>query len=473
MIDGSTIVVDIGKTNAKVSLWGPDAVLLERRIRSNEPQQSTAGYRALDVAGNDAWLLESIAVFSAEGPVARIVPVGHGAAAVLVRNGEMYLDPMDYEEEIPSSDREEYDAQRDPFLATGSPTLPCGLNLGAQLDRIERLTGRIPDDVVILPWPQYWAWRFSGIAASEISSLGCHTDLWRPAEQAFSKLAVDRGWAARMAPVRHAGDALGPISAEFAAATGLNPDCMVLCGLHDSNSALLAARGHPEIAGKDATVLSTGTWFIGMRSVAGSGDVDLSQMQEARDCLVNVDVFGRPTPSARFMGGREAERISGINSFALTDGIEPEEFLRRLPGLIEKHSPPTPSFVNGVGPFPDASGAWTDRPQDPVDERVLTHLYLALMADASLDLIGSRDRLLIEGRFAEDPVFVRALASLRPSQSVYTSNAEHDVAFGALRLVDVDLTLDSDLTPVKPLDFEFGEYACNWRRRAEQAQDAA
>ena len=473
MIHGNTIVVDIGKTNAKVSLWNAGAELVERRVRSNEPQQSSAGYRALDVAGIDAWLTESISEFALLGPVARIVTAGHGAAAALVRNGEMYLDPMDYEEEIPAMDRTRYNTQRDPFSVTGSPALPMGLNLGVQLDRIELLTGSIPGDVTIIPWPQYWAWRFSGIAASEVSSLGCHTDLWQPVEQTFSELAVERGWAARTAPVRKAGDVLGPITAEFAGATGLNQDCVVLCGLHDSNAALLAARAHPEIADNDATVLSTGTWFIGMRSLDGNRDVEISHFQEARDCLVNVDVFGRPIPSARFMGGREAERIAGIDSFALTDGIEPQEFLRRLPGLIGKHNPPSPSFVNEVGPFPDAQGAWTDRPQDPIDERVLTHLYLALMADTSLDLIGSRDCLLVEGRFAEDPVFVCALASLRPNQSIYTSNAEHDVAFGALRLVELDLALASDLTPVEPLDVDLGDYALNWRRQAERAQESA
>ena len=473
MIQGNTIVVDIGKTNAKVSLWNADAELVERRVRSNEPQQSSAGYRALDVAGIDAWLIESISAFAVLGPVARIVTAGHGAAAVLVRDSELYLDAMDYEEEIPATDRARYDAARDPFLMTGSPTLPMGLNLGAQLDRIEQLTGKIPDDVTIIPWPQYWAWRFSGNASSEVSSLGCHTDLWRPADQTFSQLARERGWAARMAPVRKAGDALGPITAEFAGVTGLNPDCIVLCGLHDSNAALLASRGHSEIADSDATVLSTGTWFICMRSLASSGDVDVSQFPEARDCLVNVDVFGRPTPSARFMGGREAELIAGIDSFALTDGIEPQEFLRRLPELIGKHSPPCPSFVHGVGPYPDARGDWTDRPQDPIDERVLTHLYLALMADTSLNLIGSRERLLVEGRFAEDPVFVRALASLRPHQKIYTSNAEHDVAFGALRLVEPDLALASELTPAEPLDVDLADYALNWRGKAERAQEAA
>ena len=315
--------------------------------------------------------------------------------------------------------------------------------------------------------------KFCGVAACEVSSLGCHTDLWQPAARAFSRLAVSRGWAERMAPLRKAGDVLGPVTAGFAADTGLNPDCEVVCGLHDSNAALLAALGHPEIAGGDATVLSTGTWFVAMRSLAAGADTVIPELEETRDCLVNVDVYGVPTPSARLMGGRELERIVGTDSFALIEGVNPEEIQMRLPALIAAHLPACPSYVRGVGPFPDAEGAWPDRPQDPVDQHVLAQLYLALMADASLDLIGSHDRLLVEGRFAEEPVFVRALASLRPGQKVYTSGAEHDVAYGAMRLVAPRLSAISILTPVTPLDVGIAEYAARWRRCAEQAQEAA
>lgn len=473
-IEGRTIVVDIGKTNAKVSLWDDDAQLISRKLRSNErPPPLPQGYRTLDVHGIDAWLVESIREFAADGPVARIVTVGHGAAAALLRGGKLYLDPMDYEDEIPATERADYDAQRDPFALTGSPALPQGLNLGAQLHRLDTILGPLPDDVTIVPWPQYWAWRFSGIAASEVTSLGCHTDLWRPTEAGYSELARTRGWADRLAPLRPAADRLGPITPEVATATGLNADCEVLCGIHDSNAALLAARGHPEIADNEATVLSTGTWFVAMRSIASGAAFDIGSLEESRDCLVNVDAYGQPTPSARFMGGREAELAGGVDSFRLTDNCQPDELLARLPELLEHGVEAVPGFVPGVGPYPNATGMWHNKPTDPLALRAATDLYLALVADTALDLIGSRERLLVEGRFAEDDVFVRALASLRPDQRVYTSNAEHDVAFGALRLIDPTLTLSSQLTAVEPLDLDLDGYVGNWRKHAERAQEAA
>jgi sugar (pentulose or hexulose) kinase len=469
--DGCTIVIDVGKTNAKASIWDAAGRLIARRSRANAPQQAS-GYRALDVGGIDEWLIESLKQFAQQAAVSRIVTVGHGAAAALLQEGRLYAAPMDYEDEGSNADRAEYASQRDSFAVTGSPALPCGLNLGMQLHRLEKLSGPLPQNVMIVPWPQYWAWRLCGVAASEVSSLGCHTDLWQPLARSFSPLAVRRRWAARMAPLRAAGAQLGTITAVVTERTGLPASCAVLCGMHDSNAALLAARGHAEIANHDATALSTGTWFVAMRSLA-SDTVDLGTLTDSRDCLVNVDVSGRPVPSARLMGGREAELIGGVDSFALTVNDNPESLISRLPALIASGASAYPSFVRGVGPFPDSIGEWRNKPSDPGDQRAITSLYLALMADTALGLIGSRERLLIEGRFAQAVIFVRALASLRPQQQIFVSNAHQDVAYGALRLVYPQLPPPCGLTPVRPLELDLTAYAAQWRARAGSAQCAA
>src|SRR5262245_3735024 len=169
--------------------------------------------------------METLAACSREAFVRRIIPVGHGAAAALICDGRLFLDLMDYEESIDEAERQVYASQRDPFSASGSPLLPAALNLGMQLHRIESLHGPLPADVTILPWPQYWAWRLSGVAASEVTSLGCHTDLWRPMDGRFSDLALRRGWAERMAPLRQAGETLSPITRDIASLTGLPLDC--------------------------------------------------------------------------------------------------------------------------------------------------------------------------------------------------------------------------------------------------------
>lgn len=472
MTEGGTIVLDVGKTNAKLSLWDAAGGLVERHVRANNALQGT-DHRPLDVIGIDNWLLATLADLAHKAPVARIIPVGHGAAAAMVSGGKLLAAPFDYEQQASADERRSYAEQRDPFATTGSPFLPQLLNLGLQLHRFENRFGTLAPDTTILPWPQYWAWRLCGVAASEVSSLGCHTDLWQPVDATFSNLAVRRGWDERLAPLVEAGQSLGRISPDVADATGLPVGCEVLCGLHDSNAALVAARGHREIAANEATVLSTGTWFVAMRSLGDNADIDLGQLDEARDCLVNVDVRGRPVPSARFMGGREAELAGSLDSFSLTRDYEPDALLERVQAVLERPVVAYPGFVAGVGPFPEAAGHWQGCPENLADRRIATCLYLALMADTMLDLIGSSERLLIEGRFAEEVIFARALAALRPTQRVFVSNAHNDVAYGALRLVNPSLEPPSALIPVTPLDDDLSAYAGDWRDRARNAQAIA
>lgn len=467
MLQRCVVVLDAGKTNAKLTLWDPAGRPLARRVRPNGNHQSD-GYRALDAQGIENWITGTLSEFAQLGDIGAIVPVGHGAAAALVVGDRLFAAPMDYEQEFGSAERAQYLSQRDAFRETGSPRLPQGLNLGMQLHHLERVTGPWPDDLAILPWPQYWAWRLCGVRASEVSSLGCHTDLWKPLPGEYSALAERRGWSKRMAPLRAAGEELDRISPEWSSRTGMPADCVVLCGLHDSNAALLAAQGHARIRDNDATVLSTGTWFVAMRSPLATTSVDLSRLDEARDCLINVDVRGRPVPSARFMGGRELELISHVSAHQLTVDYQPDKLIARLPALLDACAAALPTFAGGFGPFPSARGAWRNKPDDADEQRAIAGLYLALMADACLDLVGSRDTLLIEGRFAEAVIFLGALAALRPQQQLFIANAHDDVPYGALRLIAPELAPSAPLIPVAPLAVDFRGYARAWREHASQ-----
>lgn len=455
-----TVVLDVGKTLAKLTVWSPEGDLLDRSTRPNERRVSPQGYAMLDVDGIAAWMVETLVSFARRHRIGAIVPVGHGAAVVVLEPDGGYIDPIDYEAPLPDDLRASYLAQRDPFGETGSPSLPGGLNAGAQLHWLEAL---VPDRFArgtIVPWAQFWAWRLCGIAASEVTSLGVHTDLWCPTEGRPSAMAERRGWAGQFAPLRRASDVLGPVSAVWRGRCGLAADCQVYCGLHDSNADLLAVRRHAAIGTRDHTVLSTGTWFIAMRS--SPDRLDLSALPERRDCLVNVNAFGAPVPSARFMGGRETEILEeGPDHIDLA--AHADELLQRAGEIVESGALALPSFQKGVGPYPDHDGRWIGRPGDQLGRRAAAGLYLALMTDTILDLIGSRDCLVIEGRFMEDPVFAGALAGLRSSQTVYLAPSANSLCQGALGLVADDLATRSELVAVEPLPYPVAPYAARWR----------
>ncbi len=449
LAQGSAIVIDIGKTLSKVSLWSRQGACLGRETRLNE-RHDAAPYAPLDVAATSDWLITALASF-ADHPVEAIIPVTHGAAVAGIRDGALTFLPPDYEWEIPASILAEYRKHRDSFAETGSPALPCGLNIGSQLHYLETLDPALLDGVTLMPYAQYWAWLLSGVATSEVTSLGCHSDLWSPQAGTFSAMAQQRGWADRIAPLTPAGAVIGTLLPELAARTGLSPQVRVHAGLHDSNAALLAARGFAQIADHDATVLSTGTWFVAMRSM-GQSSMPAS-LPEDRDCLINVDVDGRPVPSARFMGGREIEMLGARIDRAGTDG---------LADVLYSGAMVTPAQVPDCGPFPGLFSRKINWPDDPDEQAAAVALYTALMADSALDLIGAQDRLLIEGRFAGSEMFVRALATLRPDTQVFAVGGEADVSFGALRLILPELSPPEVLGRVRPLDRDLCAYRDAW-----------
>jgi sugar (pentulose or hexulose) kinase len=463
------VVLDVGKTVSKLTLWSESGTLVARETRVNE--RANAGtYPALDIFGIELWLMRTLMRFAKLGRVRAIFPVAHGAAAVIVRDGRVACPPIDYEHDVGVRDRLAYDVQRDQFEATGSPALPGCLNLGRQLHFLEgAVPGILRSGATILLWPQYWAWLLSGIAASEVS-LGCHSDLWQPAIDGPSELATARGWAKRLPRRARAYDVLGTLKPQWAKRTGLPLDVEVFCGIHDSNAALLAARGFPEIKDSEVTVISTGTWFIAMRSLEGGATVDIPPLSEERDCLLNVDAFGRVVPSARFMGGREIETLMSENGRRIDSKLDQAAFLEAVPAVLRSGTRVLPTFAPGVGPFPHHRGRWINPPATTALKGAAVSLYAALVADSLLELIGGKKRIIVEGRFARAEVFVRALAALRPDDAIYTSHAHNDVAFGALWLVKQEVRSTSHLEQVRPLQ-PLDDYRNLWRRDTAQVDN--
>ena len=458
MLPGDVAVLDVGKTLTKMSLFTAEARLLAQRSYKNRIVVAD-GRRWLDTDGIERWVRTTLHEFGHVGSLAAIVPVGHGAAAALVRGDALACPVPDYEDPIDPAIRAAYDTQRDGFHATGSPALPGGLNLGAQLYRLERDRPEIwANGTSIIPWTQFWAWKLCGVAASEVSSLGCHTDLWFPAEDRPSSMARRFGWADRLAPMRRAEHALGPVASEWAATTGLPKETRVYCGAHDSNAALHAVRAHPMVAGRDATVISTGTWFVAMRLPVTGAKLDLATLPESRDCLVNVDITGRPVPSARFMGGRELDMLGGL------DAAETSEALAALPSVLRSGAMVLPGGVPGVGPYPKAPGGWVAEPRGAPARAAAAALYAALMADTSLELIGARDLVIVEGRFASSELFTRALATIRSNDQIVVNRGPGGgVTFGALRLVDDQLPVPGPLDRIAPLELDLSAYQSRWK----------
>jgi L-fuculokinase len=446
-------VLDVGKTNAKIALVDP---ALGQEIwsarRANAVIQGTAT-RELDLAAIESWLLESLREAPQRDRIAAIVPIAHGAAAVLVDHAGEVLAAPDYEDTCFDQVAGEYGALRDPYAMTFSPNLPQGLNLGRQLFYLQHRHAALFQRVAhILPYPQYWSWRLSGVMASEVTSLGTHTDLWRPHEQAYSALARKQGWARLIPSMHRASDRLGTVRESVASATGLPADCTVACGVHDSNASYLRFLMDRE---REAfTVVSSGTWTIVM---ANRGD--LRRLREERDMLANVNVFGAPIATARYMGGREYETIAqGAGEPSVDALIE----------VLTRGSIALPSFAS-AGPYSGRPGKLEAAEDLDASQRAaLATLYSALMTVQLIESLGTAGEIFVDGPLARNPLFASLLGACVPVGTVRTY-PEGGGTRVAAHLAGLPSPQPGALRNVTPLRIPgLLEYQANWRHRLEE-----
>ncbi|WP_332718303.1 FGGY-family carbohydrate kinase [Pelagibacterium mangrovi] len=392
-------VIDIGKTNAKFAVVDT-GTMAEMAVRTR-PNRVLDGppYPHFDIEGIWEFLLGAMEELNREHRIDALSITTHGATAALVdAAGELVLPVLDYECDGPDAVREEYDALCPPFSVTLTPKLAMGLNLGAQLYWLKR---RWPDEFArtrtILTYPQYWAWRLTGVAASELTSLGCHTGLWDFKRGAFSSLVEAMGIGERLPPIRSAFDALGAVCSDVVARTGLAAGTPVHCGIHDSNASLL-----PHVLERTPpfSVVSTGTWVV----VASPGG-RIETLDAERDCLANIDALGRTVPSARFMGGREYSTLTG-------DGTEPSD-PETIAAVLEKGLMLLPTVQRGSGPFPGREAQWTGGVEaaDAGTRHAVISFYLALMTAECLALTGAEGEIIVEGPFARNRDYLTMLGA--------------------------------------------------------------
>ncbi|QEW24073.1 L-fuculokinase (plasmid) [Paracoccaceae bacterium] len=455
MTTGHVAVIDIGKTNAKLALV--DLADLSEIAVVTRPNTVRPGppWPHFDVEGHWNFLLEALARFHAEHGIDAISITTHGAsAALLAADGSLAAPILDYEHTGPDDMAAAYDAIRPDFAETGSARLGMGLNVGAQLHWQFAVDPGLKDrTATIVTYPQYWGYRLTGVAATDVTSLGCHTDLWVPSEGRFSSLVDRLDIGDKIAPARASGDILGPVMPEVAARTGLPSGTPVYCGIHDSNASLL-----PHLMGHEApfSVVSTGTWVVSM--AVGGRPVTLDP---GLDTLINVNAFGEPVPSARFMGGREHDLIMGG---AYADPSE-AEIDRVLAGRIML----LPAVVPETGPFVGHVARWLPEEPNGGARAAALAFYLALVTARCLTLIGHAGPVILEGPFARNRCYRMMLAAVTGSEVRAMKGAtgtSQGAALLACTQIPPGAQADVDHPPIGHRGDLMGGYAQDWTSRS-------
>jgi sugar (pentulose or hexulose) kinase len=415
--DGPGLAVfDFGKTNAKILIFAPDGRVLAS-ARTAPRWLDDGDGRILDDAHLWGWMQDVLREAAADFACERIMITTHGCTFAMIADNQLALPILDYECAAPGDIEADFRAMSPAFDETRSPDLPAGLNYGVHI----LWRARVHPDIfakteAILFYPQYWNWKLCGAVSSEVSFIGCHSHLWAPGRDDFSSLVDSLGWRDKFPHFVRAGASVG--THVVVLADGSHRSLTVHNGVHDSNASLYFYRA---LGYHSFSLISTGTWVIIFNTAA-----PLSVLDQTRDMLANVSVDHDPVVTARFMGGREFDLISGSARVAIT--------IADVESAIAKGQMALPSFAAG-GPFDGQVGRLTG--PEPVDEReraAIGSLYLACMSATVLAMVQSDNTVIIDGGLANNTVYPQLLAALCKDQTVLVNAQAEGTASGAAAL---------------------------------------
>jgi sugar (pentulose or hexulose) kinase len=203
-----------------------------------------------------------------------------------------YLKP--YPENLKRKFYDQYEGEVEFSKKTASPVLGS-LNSGMQLYKIKYEKPEVFSRIkYALHLPQYLSSILTKRFYSEITSIGCHTNLWDFTTRGYHEWVVNEGLREKLPPTLKSNVCVNTQYKDKTICIGV--------GLHDSSSALIPYL----INCKEPFVLvSTGTWCISLNPFNNS---KLNRHELGKDCLCYLSYQGLPVKASRLFAGYEHEQ---------------------------------------------------------------------------------------------------------------------------------------------------------------------
>ena len=465
-------VIDIGMTNKKVAVYDDSLKLLDSQYRAFEPLMVN-GLPCHDLDAMEEWFIEVFKTFAKKYPVQAIAVSTHGATFVCVGNDGKAIVPCVFYTHEPGNDfhrrfYERFGKAEELQATTGTPAFKALINPAkGLLFAQEQFSEEFKKVTSILPYPQYWGFRFSGKAGVESTYMGNHTYLWDQVKNCFSSVTENLGIASLIPNVLYKSwDVLDTISEEFADKTGLNPETFVTMGIHDSNSTMLP---HFAKKGERGFILnSTGTWCVIMNPVEKFG---FAPEELGKVVFFNISAFGTPIKTAIFLGGQEFETWSDLFTVKHDRDDSPlwdESLYRSI--IKEKRLFLMPELTPGSGQFPASKARIVEEGKDYyfdcLENAIMDgnfsdgddslppcfsdyekcyaalRLSLVMQTITTLERVGIKDghEVYIEGGFRKDEAFNRILSSALINNKLCLTDISEAAAVGAAMTAKMAIT---------------------------------
>jgi sugar (pentulose or hexulose) kinase len=421
-------IFDIGKTNKKLFLFDERYKIVYQKSQQFEEITDDDGDPCEDVDSLRLFISGSLrSIMDAKEFRIRAVNFcSYGASFVFINAHDKNIGPLyNYLKPFPANlQKKFYDRYGGESLfsfQTASPVLGS-LNSGMQLYRIKYQKPDFFEQIrYALHLPQFLSFLISGKFFSEITSIGCHTNLWDFRNSDYHYWVKEEGVLEKLPPIVPSDMVVPPASSEDSYVVGI--------GLHDSSAAVI-----PYLVNfKDPFVLiSTGTWAISMNPFNTS---PLTKVELECDCLCYLQYKGTPVKASRLFAGHfhdvEVERIaSHFNQKTdryLKLELNPEKFSKIATQSVTDKDPKLllkelPFSTRHLSEFADDETAYY---------QLLYDLVVQQYASTKLVIKGTAVKnIYVDGGFSNNVIYMNLLAAFFPEMEVYASSIPQATAIG-------------------------------------------
>lgn len=425
-------IFDVGKTNKKLFLFDENyKIVFERSARFDEtadedgfPCENLEALRLSvfdslqEVFRNKAFEVKAIN-FSAYG--ASFVHIGEeGEPAAPLYN---YLKP--YPEYLKKQFYDTYGGEEEFSYKTASPVLGH-LNSGMQLYWLKYERPNVYKKIKYsLHLPQYMSYLVSKNPCSDITSIGCHTNLWDFEKNNYHEWVYREGIIEKLAPIVPSDKVVDIDLNETTLYTGI--------GLHDSSAALI-----PYLVSfhEPFVLISTGTWCISLNPFNSH---PLTSEELRCDCLSYMTYHGKPVKASRLFAGNEHEQqVKRIAAFFNVSHAFYETIAYNAEVVAALRAKENFDFKNESTKTILKDSLFHKR--DLSSFSSVEEAYHQLMSDivrqqfVSTQLVLQRTeckRIFVDGGFGKNAVYMNLLSSVFPKIEVYAASMAQATATGA------------------------------------------
>jgi L-fuculokinase len=444
-------IFDAGKTNKKLFLFDEQYNIVHEESTRFEEIKDEDGFPCEDVQALTGWVREKFQQIATNNKyyLRAVNFSAYGASFVHIDDkGEPvtplynYLKP--YPEQLKQQFYNTYGGESLIAKQTASPVLG-NLNSGMQLYRLKHEQPEVFSRIhYSLHLPQYLSFIISSMPASDITSIGCHTQLWHFQKNQYHPWVFAEQLHHKLPQVYNS-DKLIHSNDTNNVLTGI--------GLHDSSAALIP---YLKLFKEPFILLSTGTWCISLNPFNSSM---LTDDELHNDCLCYLTYEGKPVKASRLFAGYEhEEQVKRLAAHyqkdiryyttvkydnALLNKLRSHAALKQIDGqtVMVQQSAFSKRSLNALKSYEEAY------------HQLISDIIIQQAFSTKLVLNETAvKKIFVDGGFGKNDVYMHLLAAAFPGIEVYAAGIPQASALGAALALHEHLSNDqpaSDLIGLK------------------------